>query len=697
MRMTDELHVLVCSMYRQEVETLKERHAWNEVVLHTYPPACLLPKLKEKLAETVRQAQTEFQSWVIVGSCPLVQSVQPAPAGAAPSSQPPIFSQCFYNLVNRELVDQMIGSGSYLMTVGWLDQWKQHLHAWGFDQATAVMFFQECIRKIVLLDTGVGTCSEQKLIELGEYLAVPVERMAVGLDLFDLVLAKQVLAWRWANQERKFVEDQRELKRNLANYAMTLDLMPVLSQKLSEDEVIDQITEIVQMLFSPRLLQYQQVKDGQVIPAFQNLLSGPESERLSAWAIRENDEYAWIENNQGFSLRFTHQQETVGVLWVADLIFPQYIHHYLNLALSMAAVCGLAIANARMLQRLYEAEQLTLHEKEISETLCQVMSELTSQFEQDEVFRRILLSLYRVIPYAEAAIFILHEEHLFFKIGLTHKPGGELMPYQPALRGLAMDFPNTAAGARLLTQIDEHPNLRQMHTRQEIGSWMGIPLLARDQFYGLLSVISPEAHAYGKSEITLAHSFANAINSAHVLKEATILAATDALTGVYNRRSFFELAQKEFLESEYFNRPLSVLMVDVDRFKQVNDTYGHGIGDFVLVKLAELCIQKIRSADILGRYGGEEFGVILPGIDCSSAVQIAERLRSEVAEMRVVTERGEIQVTVSLGLACRDADCTSLEQLLKRSDLAMYQAKQGGRNQVVSWQPGFETSQPGCV
>jgi diguanylate cyclase (GGDEF)-like protein len=348
----------------------------------------------------------------------------------------------------------------------------------------------------------------------------------------------------------------------------------------------------------------------------------------------------------------------------------------------MAPVYGLAIINARILQQLKEAEQFARHEKEISDTLCQVMSELTSQFEQEEVFRRILLSLYRVIPYSDAAVFLLHENILSFQIGMTSKAQFDMHAYTPAVRSLEVDLELFSKFDHVLTDINNIPHLKQMLSKQQIGSWMGIPLMFGGKLFGFLSVVSPEASSFDKHQITLAQSFANAIENAHVLKEVRIQAATDPLTGIYNRRSFFELAQSEFKAAKLSNHPLAALMIDVDRFKGVNDTYGHDIGDLVLVRIAKLCARKIRDEDIFGRYGGEEFVLVLPDTTPIVAIKIAERLRRDIAEMRVRTVKGEIQVHVSVGIANLDEACDSLETLLKRSDTALYKAKQQGRNQV---------------
>jgi diguanylate cyclase (GGDEF)-like protein/PAS domain S-box-containing protein len=162
------------------------------------------------------------------------------------------------------------------------------------------------------------------------------------------------------------------------------------------------------------------------------------------------------------------------------------------------------------------------------------------------------------------------------------------------------------------------------------------------------------------------------------------LATTDSLTGLANRRRFMELAQREFTRSRRYQGPLTMLMMDIDHFKRVNDTHGHDVGDEVLRALAATSIKALREADILGRLGGEEFGVLLPETEATAAMEVAERLRRAVEAAAMATGGGELRITVSIGAASLSGDTTSVEALLKRADVALYEAKQSGRNRVVT-------------
>ena len=162
------------------------------------------------------------------------------------------------------------------------------------------------------------------------------------------------------------------------------------------------------------------------------------------------------------------------------------------------------------------------------------------------------------------------------------------------------------------------------------------------------------------------------------------LATTDPLTGAYNRREFARLAQVELERARRYGHPTSAILLDVDHFKKVNDTYGHAAGDDVLVVLAQLLTREVRASDLVARYGGEEFMLFLPETSQEKAWDIAERIRRVVADMPVMVDDQIVRFTVSMGVTSSENVGQDFESLLREADRLLYQAKQSGRNQVVS-------------
>jgi diguanylate cyclase (GGDEF)-like protein len=161
------------------------------------------------------------------------------------------------------------------------------------------------------------------------------------------------------------------------------------------------------------------------------------------------------------------------------------------------------------------------------------------------------------------------------------------------------------------------------------------------------------------------------------------LASVDSLTRLYNRRHFFDVAEIEFERAFRYQHPLSLMMIDLDHFKKINDCYGHLIGDEMLKFVATICKNNLRKMDIIGRYGGEEFIVLLPGTKQDDAFILAERIVHTIANSRLSSIKGSIQITASIGVSTKMKECKQLDTLVEMADRALYSAKQLGRNQVV--------------
>ncbi|MBN2046398.1 MAG: GGDEF domain-containing protein [Anaerolineaceae bacterium] len=158
-------------------------------------------------------------------------------------------------------------------------------------------------------------------------------------------------------------------------------------------------------------------------------------------------------------------------------------------------------------------------------------------------------------------------------------------------------------------------------------------------------------------------------------------AARDYLTGLYNRRGFAELAQQQIDQSKRYHRPLSVMLFDIDLFKQINDQYGHLAGDAVLMELAARCARQLRAPDVFSRFGGDEFSILLPETTLSEAVVVANRIRQSVIQPFKI-DGTLLNVSISIGIAALIPAYESVESLLRAADQVLYRAKEAGRNRI---------------
>ena len=220
--------------------------------------------------------------------------------------------------------------------------------------------------------------------------------------------------------------------------------------------------------------------------------------------------------------------------------------------------------------------------------------------------------------------------------------------------------------------------------------WVGVPLKVDDRIIGVMAVQSyTEALRFGQTETDIL-SFVSAqvamtIERKRAEEAIHYLAITDTLTGLYNRHRFFELAGREFERARRYSHPVSIIIIDIDNLKPVNDTYGHLAGDCLIQSIGQECARELRKTDVLGRYGGDEFIALLPETELPETLQVIDRLCEHIAQTPFTFEGQELPTTISVGVAALDPNCTSIEDLLARADKALYAAKQAGKNRLSVW------------
>jgi diguanylate cyclase (GGDEF)-like protein len=261
--------------------------------------------------------------------------------------------------------------------------------------------------------------------------------------------------------------------------------------------------------------------------------------------------------------------------------------------------------------------------------------------------------------------------------GLSH---AQLIVYV----SLTMGFGSFITGAILL-----HPRLAGATTLQrliganDLASGAVLAGWALLVLFGVATTTAMESMAYGAGYLLLIVNGFGFILMSKQRDDARMerLATTDDLTGLLNRRAFFARAEAARLLSLRLRQPITLLMLDIDHFKQLNDRFGHATGDEALVKFAATCSAALREHDILGRLGGEEFALALPGTDLDGAIHAAERLRQGVVDTRLLTCGNTYTMTVSIGVVLIDPE-EDLPTGLARADHALYEAKRNGRNRV---------------
>jgi len=359
--------------------------------------------------------------------------------------------------------------------------------------------------------------------------------------------------------------------------------------------------------------------------------------------------------------------------------------HHQQLVTAFADHVAVTLENARLYQT-------ALHDAKRRAVLHEVSQQIGACLKLDELYQTIHHAAERLMACQAFVIATLDEERQELEdVYLVDRegrwPGGRYQADQ-GLCGYVVRTRRTLLIDRLNDQVLHELGAWYFgQTETTVQSVLATPLRLGERVIGVISVQAYAPAAYTREEIELfeqlAVTAAIALENARLFAETQRLAAIDPLLGIYNRRQFFQLARAELERAKRHRQPFTVIMLDVDHFKQVNDTYGHLAGDQVLCEVAARCRATLRATDLLGRYGGEEFVILLPGTAGTEAVEVASRLREVIESAPFATDEGPITVTTSLGATVwRVAEDTRLDTLLDRADQALYEAKHAGRNCV---------------
>lgn len=366
---------------------------------------------------------------------------------------------------------------------------------------------------------------------------------------------------------------------------------------------------------------------------------------------------------------------------------------------AVARQAGVAMQNAR----LYET---AVREGNRRALLYKASVELGAVLNIDHLYATIHRAAARLMPCDICLIALLDSarqeiEYVYLADGPRRWPPHRL----PLSRGLLGFVARTGVSLRLVhndNEIERWFGAEPFSDTEEEpspGALLAVALNVGERTLGAITVQAHAPDAYSSEDLEalemLASTAAIAIQNAQLFAKVQELATRDALTGVANRRHFFELARSELERAARYGHPVSLLMIDADHFKVINDTYGHLVGDMVLQAIAGRCRNALREADIVARYGGEEFLALLPETSGEQAVQVAERLRDTVAREPVQSAAGPIRVSVSIGIASYERGAVGqIDQLLDYVDQALYQAKSTGRNQVRAYGATDTVSMP---
>ncbi|MCD5401755.1 sensor domain-containing diguanylate cyclase, partial [candidate division NPL-UPA2 bacterium] len=324
--------------------------------------------------------------------------------------------------------------------------------------------------------------------------------------------------------------------------------------------------------------------------------------------------------------------------------------------------------------------------------LYEITREIGTSLEFESTFQIFSKKLKEVFSFGRAELILLEEKNGKIAIKRTLEIGGRETPAGRRGRGeedpsLEKNLVNLFGGeqrrAVFIADTSQSLRARRLSLPREVKSFSAIPLIVKKELLAIITMENMREDDFDRLSVVAAQ-LALAIKKARLYQEAQELSIIDGLTGAFLRRHFRERLEEELQRSRQHRLPLSFLMADIDHFKEYNDKYGHLVGDAVLKDIAHLLEEGVREIDLVGRYGGEEFSLLLAETSKESALQVAERLRLSVEEHQFKAYDEVGKATISIGLATFPEDAQEAESLIDKADRALYKAKQSGRNRVCT-------------
>jgi diguanylate cyclase (GGDEF)-like protein len=364
-------------------------------------------------------------------------------------------------------------------------------------------------------------------------------------------------------------------------------------------------------------------------------------------------------------------QISAGWLNILKIVFP-------GTALLFLGVYMASTISAQY-HRLLLAERTARQRAEILQHMGVVLS---STLEQEQLLGMVLNYLMKLVPCDSSTIMLIQGNKARVVAGRGELNSSHILPEEIILPGDSL-FQEIVEGHRylLINDAASDPRFGYLEGMEAMHSCICVPLVAHSCTIGLLTLGSAQIDYYTERDAALVQSFAGhvalALDNARLYKEMRHSAHTDGLTGLYNRRYLYQELERELARSRRYGHPLSLVICDLDNFKNYNDQYGHLAGDDLLRELGDMMKNYIRKSDTAFRYGGEEFAIILPHTDQHSALILSERLREAVSSKSfLIREKLQIgHITISIGVASYPEDAIEVDSLINLADMALYDAK----------------------
>jgi len=528
--------------------------------------------------------------------------------------------------------------------------------------------------------------------------------------LRDLILKNESLYSR-QNQNKVILERRDATLKAISSAATTLlqapeweEQIPGFIQALGNAGSLDQIQLYQKQIPPIGKPQYVRINNW-ISPTSQCIVDHLNAERFSRWelVLSQGDILVGpVENLPQGERDLLRLQGIQSILVLPIMVgsnfwgFIEYDDCSHERVWSALEIESLRIASDLIGSALFrqQTELLEKEQRALAEALSDTAAALNSTLEFEEVLNRILTNVGRVLPHTAANIMLIEEDG---RARIVRGLGYQELGIEDEVLNLTIgytQFPNLARMVqdglpRVVVDTETDPTWVFDPKMAWVRSYIAAPIRIKGKTAGFINLDSSQPGFYTSTHVERLKAFANqaatALENARLLEETRQISITDELTGLLNWRGLHQVGQQQVNHARQHNLPLSAILLDIDHFKSINDTYDHDLGDQVLQVLAERLRQNTRPTDILGRRGGDEFVILLVNTSLEEARQVAEQLRLAVVNIPFLVDAGLIvDATISLGVSTLTSSTQDIQTLMKLADHAMYAAKQAGRNQVAT-------------
>jgi len=535
--------------------------------------------------------------------------------------------------------------------IGVLNIWYDTIRTFSEEERTILRLLADQATSAIINMQYIQAEREQRI--LADSLRKANLQLSDNLELTDVLesILKQVLLLVSAREAQVFLYDGKTLEFGAVIYA----------EEVQEDPV---------HLPNPDSIFYQTAQTGKriLIPDIQ---------------AEEHLQNTW-KSGSLVSLPLIFHRKVIGIMNVSFSKPGELDEGLLQVLDLLSSQASIAINNART----FEAER---EQRRLAQALQHTGRAIQSSLDLEIVLDQILIQIASVIPYHTANLILVEngEMRVVRQQGfqeVSDQDIGQTNNIFDISRFTTLVRMTDSKKPMIIPDVSQNPDWIKTDSTKDVLSWAGAPILEGDHVIGFLSLNNHTSNFYNQDHAEILFAFASqasiALTHARLHKEIHELAITDPLTGILNRRGLDRWGQYEIDRAKRFNSPLSAIFFDLDKFKVVNDTYGHDAGDEVLIQIVKCCLSVIRSIDIFSRVGGEEFLVILPETSLPIAIQVAERIRLTSEGCSFRSNSHQINMTLSLGVVELNEDIDTLSELMNAADQYMYLSKQSGRNQT---------------